>query len=334
MLRHRMSGSIKAIVYQAHGKPDEVLRLEAQKLPAPAADEALVRVLAAPINPADLNQIEGKYPIRAPLPATPGFEGAGIVEKIGESVKNLAPGTQVILPHDLGTWREACVVKADKLVAVPNEIEPEQAAMLKINPLTAWRMLHDFVALQPGDWVIQNAANSAAGRAAIVIARELGYRTVNVVRRAELIAELRAEGGDVVLLDNEDLRESVAEATDGAPIRLALNAVGGESALRLAKIVAPEATIVTYGAMSLRPLTLPNGLLIFKNLHFTGFWVNKWYEQAAPTERAETFARIFELAQRGLLETKVERAYSLGEFAGAVTRAGEGQRDGKVVFRM
>ena len=106
-----MSASIKAIVYHAHGKPEEVLRLEEQKLPAPAADEALVRLLAAPINPADLNQIEGKYPIRAPLPATPGFEGAGVVEKIGESVQSLAVGTQVILPHDVGTWREACVVK-------------------------------------------------------------------------------------------------------------------------------------------------------------------------------------------------------------------------------
>jgi len=329
-----MSRSIKAIVYQAHGKPEEVLRLEEQKLPVPAADEVLVRVLAAPINPADLNQIEGKYPIRAPLPATPGFEGAGVVDELGGSVQGLAVGTQVILPHDLGTWREACVVKADKLVAVPDAIKPEQAAMLKINPLTAWRMLHDFVVLKPGDWVIQNAANSAAGRAAIQISRELGYKTVNVVRRAELIEELHGEGGDVVLLDNEDLREAVAAATDGALIRLALNAVGGESALRLAKIVAPEATIVTYGAMSLRPLTLPNGLLIFKNLHFTGFWVNKWYEQATPTQRSEAFARIFELAQRGLLETKVERAYSLGEFAEAVPRASEGKRKGKIVFRM
>jgi trans-2-enoyl-CoA reductase len=329
-----MSGSIKAIVYQAHGKPEEVLRLEEQKLPAPAADEAVVRVLAAPINPADLNQIEGKYPIRAPLPATPGFEGAGIIEEVGSAVRGLTIGTQVILPHDLGTWREACVMKADKLVAVPDEIKPEQAAMLKINPLTAWRMLHDFVVLQPGDWVIQNAANSAAGRAAIQISRELGYKTVNVVRRAELIEELRAEGGDIVLLDNEDLREAVAAATDSTLIRLALNAVGGESALRLAKIVAPEATIVTYGAMSLRPLTLPNGLLIFKNLHFTGFWVNKWYEQATARQRSETFARIFELAHRGLLETKVERAYSLGEFAEAVARASEGKRGGKIVFRM
>jgi len=219
MESHRASGSTKAIVYHAHGKPAEVLRLEERELPSPAADEALVRLRAAPINPADLNAIEGKYPVRPMLPATPGFEGAGVVVEVGRAVKDLAVGTQVILPHDLGTWREACVVKAGKLVAVPNEIEPEQAAMLKINPITAWRMLHDFVRLEAGDWVIQNAANSAAGRAVIQIARELGFRTVNVVRRTELIEELRAEGGDVVLVDNEKLRDEVREATAGAAVQ-------------------------------------------------------------------------------------------------------------------
>lgn len=329
-----MSESIKAIVYRTHGKPEEVLHLEEKPRPRHARDEALVRLLAAPINPADLNQIEGKYPVRFPLPATPGFEGAGVIEAIGAEVKNRAAGTLVILPHDVGTWCEVAVVKADKLTVVPDGIKPEQAAMLKINPITAWRMLHDFVELHPGDWVIQNAANSAAGRAVIAICRELGFRTVNIVRRPELIDELRAEGGDVVLLDNDELREVVAEATDGAPIRLALNAVGGESALRLAKIVAPEATIVTFGAMSLQPLRIPNGLLIFKNLHFTGFWVNKWYKQATAAERAETFARIFDLAQRGLLETKIEHTYSLTDFREAIARAGHGQRAGKIVFRI
>jgi trans-2-enoyl-CoA reductase len=325
--------SIKAIVYQAHGKPEEVLRLEEQTLPPVAANEALVRMRAAPINPADLNAIEGKYPIRPELPATPGMEGAGVVEEVGAAVKDLAIGTQVLLPHNFGTWRQACVVPADKLVVVPNEIEPEQAAMLKINPLTAWRMLHDFVRLEPGDWVIQNAANSAAGRAAIAIARELGFRTVNVVRRAELIDELRTEGGDVVLVDHEKLRDEVKAATDGVAPRLALNAVGGENALRLANCLAPDATMVTYGAMSLQPLRIPNGLLIFKNLHFTGFWVNKWYDHATPAARRETFARLFELARLGLLRTKIERTYSLGEFSAAVARAGQSERAGKIVFK-
>jgi trans-2-enoyl-CoA reductase len=327
-----MKRSINAIVYHTHGKPAEVLQLVEEELPRPGDDDTLVSLRAAPINPADLNAIEGKYPVRPTLPATPGFEGAGVVEEVGAGVRDIAVGDLVILPHDLGTWREAAIVKADKLVVVPNDIAPEQAAMLKINPITAWRMLHDFVKLEKGDWVIQNAANSAAGCAVIQIARELGIRTVNVVRRSELIEELRAEGGDVVLLDNDELRDAVAAATERAPIRLGLNAVGGESALRLAKIVAPEATIVTFGAMSLKPLTLPNGLLIFKNLKFTGFWVNKWYERASAAERDETFERLIEFARRGLLQTKIERSYLLGDFRAAIERASEGKRAGKILF--
>src|SRR3984893_11522001 len=172
---------------------------------------------AAPINPADLNAIEGKYPGRRELPAVPGFEGAGVVVDLGADVKTVTIGALVILPHNVGTWREALAVKASELVAVPPEIEPVQAAMLKINPMTAWRLLHDYVDLKHGDWVIQNAANSAAGRAVIQIARELGFKSVNIVRRKELIEELRAEGGDVVLVDGEKLRDEVKSAVGGAP---------------------------------------------------------------------------------------------------------------------
>ena len=328
-----MSKSLKAAIYETHGIPAEVLRIVEQPWPEPAPDEVVVKMAAAPINPADLNAIEGKYPVRPTLPATPGMEGAGIVVEVGSAVRNLEVGALVILPHSLGTWREACAVAAEKLVVVPDGIEPVQAAMLKVNPVTAWRMLHDFVSLQAGDWVIQNAANSAAGRAVIQIARELGYKTVNIVRRAELVAELRADGGDVVLVDGENLRDEVAAHTERAPIRLALNAVGGESALRMAKTLAPEATIVTYGAMSLQPMCIPNGMLIFKNLRFTGFWVNKWYDGATAKQRADTFAPLFEMAQRGLLRAKVEKTYPLAEAKAAVAHASESKRSGKIVFR-
>src|SRR5476651_636774 len=204
-----MTKSFKAAIYETHGNPAEVLRIVDQPWPKPAPEEVIVKMAAAPINPADLNSIEGKYPVRPPLPATPGMEGAGIVVERGSAVRNLAVGTQVILPHGLGTWREAGAVAAEKLVSVPAGIEPIQAAMLKVNPITAWRMLHDFVSLPPGDWLIQNAANSAAGRAVIQISRELGWKTVNIVRRPELVAELQAEGSDVVLVDGENLREEV-----------------------------------------------------------------------------------------------------------------------------
>jgi mitochondrial enoyl-[acyl-carrier protein] reductase / trans-2-enoyl-CoA reductase len=291
-----------------------------------------VKMRAAPINPADLNQIEGKYPIRAELPATPGFEGAGVVVDLRANGANVAAGALVILPHNVGTWREAVVVKADELVVVPAGIEPVDAAMLKINPMTAWRLLHDYVDLEKGDWLIQNAANSAAGRAAIQIAHQLGYKTVNVVRRAELIAELRADGGDVVLVDGENLRDEVKAETSGAPIRLGLNAVGGDSALRLANCLAPGSTLVTYGAMSLQPLKIPNGLLIFKDLRFRGIWINKWYDNATIQERMDAFRLLFEMAKRGLLKTKVEKAYPLIEAKAAVTHAAQGKRSGKIIF--
>ena len=324
--------TINAAVYETHGNPADVLHIESRPWPTPAPGEVIVKMRAAPINPADLNQIEGKYPVRAELPATPGFEGAGIVVVVGADVKGLTSGALVILPHNVGTWRDAVAVKADELVVVPADIKPVHAAMLKINPMTAWRLLHDYVDLARGDWLIQNAANSAAGRAVIQIAHELGYKTVNVVRRSELIDELRADGGDIVLVDSENLRHEVAEAIGGRPIRLGLNAVGGESALRLANCLAPGSTLVTYGAMSLQPLKIPNGLLIFKDLRFRGIWINKWYDNATPAQRMEAFQHLFEMAKRGLLQTKVEKAYPLSEAKTAVAHAARGQRSGKIIF--
>ena len=324
--------TINAAVYDAHGNPAEVLQVRSEPWPICAPDEVIVAMRAAPINPADLNQIEGKYPIRFPLPATPGFEGAGVVVETGRETRGVSVDAHVILPHNLGTWREACAVKATELVVVPSEIDLVQAAMLKINPLTAWRLLHDYVELKAGEWVIQNAANSAAGRAVIQIARELGIKTVNVVRREELVEELRVQGGDVVLIDGEALRDDVKESTDGALIRLGLNAVGGDSALRLMNCLAPGGTLVTYGAMSLQPLKVPNGLLIFKDLRFRGIWINKWYDNASQTERMEAFDRIFDMAKRGLLHTNVEKSYSLSEIREAVERAAQPKRNGKIIF--
>ena len=327
-----MSRRLKAAIYETHGNPADVLRVVEQDWASPAANEVVVQMRAAPLNPADINSIEGKYPVRPPLPATPGMEGAGVVVELGANVRNLAIGNLVILPHNLGTWREACAVRADKLVAVPDGIEPAQAAMLKVNPITAWRMLHDFVKLEHGDWLIQNVANSGAGRAVTAIAKELGWKTVNVVRRAELIDELRSEGADVVVVDGESLRDEVKAQTGGAPIRLALNAAGGENAIRCAGCLAAGAVMVTYGAMSLKPLTIPNGMLIFKNLWFTGFWITKWYEASTPEQRSEMWSALFDLAKRGLLHTPIEARYSLDQAGEALEHAMRNRRGGKVIF--
>jgi len=327
-----MNKTIKVVVYERHGKPGDVLQFRTEAWPQPTADEVVVAMRAAPVNPADINAIEGKYPAKREVPATPGFEGAGVVVEVGANVSTITQGALVMLPHNIGTWREAVAVRANDLVAVPPEIDPAQAAMLKINPLTAWRLLHDYVDLARGNWLIQNAANSAAGRAVIAIGRELGFKTVNVVRRAELIDELRAEGGDVVLVDGEKLRDEVKMATGSAAIRLGLNSVGGDSALGLSNCLAFGGTLVSFGSMSMQPLKIPTGLLIFKDLRYRGIWINHWYDNATMAERMAAFNPLFDMAKRGLLKAKVEKVYAIDDAKAAVVHAAQPKRSGKIIF--
>jgi trans-2-enoyl-CoA reductase len=329
-----MPTNVSAIVIHEFGPPAEVVRVESVALPPLPSSGARVRVLAAPINPADLNVLEGKYPVRPELPGTPGMEGAGVVEEVGAEVRHVRKGDRVILPASAGSWREAVVIAdADRtLRVVPPEVSVEQAAMMRVNPATAWCMLHHFVDLSEGDFVIQNAANSAVGRLVIQIAKARQLRTINLVRRPELVEELRALGGDVALLDDDSVKDQLAAATGGAPVRLALNCVGGDSALRVANALASGGTHVTYGAMSRQPLRIPNGLLIFKDLRWRGFWITQWYRDATPAAEAEMFGELFTLAKQGLLHTPVEKIYPLAEAIAAVRHAAQSQRGGKILF--
>jgi trans-2-enoyl-CoA reductase len=324
---------IRAVVIHEHGEPQKVARIETLDLPAPGPGEVRVRLRFAPINPADLNVLEGKYPIRPTLPGTPGVEGVGVVEEIGTGVAGLATGAIVLLPHSVGTWREACNVRAADLVAVPEAVPLEQAAMLRINPATALLMLREFVRLQPGEWIIQNAANSAVGRCVIRLARHFGWRTANVVRRAELADELKSEGADVVLVDGEQLGADVKTATGGGTIRLALNAVGGDSAVRLGGALAPGGVVVTYGAMARQPLRIPNGLLIFQDIAWRGFWVSRWYRNAGASTAARVLAELCDLAASGVIATPVEAVYPLDEITAAIEHAQRSHRSGKILLR-
>jgi NADPH:quinone reductase-like Zn-dependent oxidoreductase len=322
---------VSAILIHEHGDPATVARLESLDLSPPGVGEARVRTLFSPINPADLNVLEGKYPIRPELPGVPGVEGVGVVENFGAEVTGLAPGQRVLLPHGYGCWREAGNVAARDLIPVPDDVPSEQAAMLKINPATALLMLREFVRLQPGDWVAQNAANSAVGRCVIQLAKHFGWRTLNIVRREELADELKAVGADAVLVDAEKL--DLAGAANGAPIKLGLNAVGGDSAIRVANALADQAVLVTYGAMARQPLRVPNGLLIFRDQAWRGFWVSRWYKNAAPEVRAALFRELFALTARGVLTTPIEATYPLEQIGAALAHASQAKRQGKILLR-
>ncbi len=232
---------MKQVLIDRYGTPWDVARCaDVADVGDPAADEVVFDVLAFPINPADMWFCKGSYRLKPPLPATPGAECVGRVAAVGAAVKHVKTGDLVInLQRE--NWAQRRKVKGDDTIPLPAGIDLKQAAMVRINPPTALLMLSDFVDLKPGDWVIQNVANSAVGRLLIVLARQRGLRTVNMVRRAPLADELKALGADVVVVDGDDLGQRVAKATGDAAIRLGVEALGGSATGRLADCIATDA---------------------------------------------------------------------------------------------
>lgn len=313
------------------GKADDVLSLDALEIGDPAPYDVRLEMLVASINPADLNIIEGAYGQLPDLPAVIGNEGVGRVAAVGGAVTSVRVG-DLVAPLDPGSWCSARIVPADRVIPLPADIDPQQAAMIVVNPPTAFAMLHDFTALAPGDWVVQNAANSGVGRCVIQIARVLGLRTLNVVRRPELIDELFALGADRVVTEETDLRREGRDLMGGAEARLALNAVGGASALNLANALAEGSPHVTYGAMSRQPLKIPNGLLIFRRLRFKGFWLRRWFQEKPAAEQREVFARLAEMIRTGALRVPLHAVHPLHDIHAALREAAAERRGGKVLL--
>ncbi|XP_072356967.1 enoyl-[acyl-carrier-protein] reductase, mitochondrial isoform X2 [Scyliorhinus torazame] len=240
------------------------------------------QMLAAPINPSDINMVQGTYPILPDLPAIGGNEGVGQVMDVGSKVTNLKPGDWVI-PSDagLGTWRTEAVGNMNGFIKVPKNIPLLCAATLGVNPCTAYRMLSDFETLKPGDSVIQNAANSGVGQATIQIAKAMGLKTINVIRNRpdlqQLTDSLISIGADYVITEEALRKPEMKELFKKVPRpRLALNGVGGKSATEILRHLEKGGTTVTYGGMAKQPITVPVSALIFNNVKIRGFWVTQW----------------------------------------------------------
>jgi NADPH:quinone reductase-like Zn-dependent oxidoreductase len=192
-------------------------------------------------------------------------------------------------------------------------------------------MLRNYVDLQPGDWVIQDAANSGVGTNLIGLARADGIRSVNVVRRESLIRPLEASGADVVVVDGEDLAEQVRDKTGGAPIKLAIDAIGGEIVMRLADCLAEGGTVVNYGLLSGRPCMLGAHHTIFKGITLTGFWLQKALTVMARPDLEKLYGDLAERVRTGALKVEVEKTYPIEEIKAALAHARREGRGGKIL---
>ena len=322
---------MKVVEFTAYGTPSEVTHLvEIDPSGPPADGEVVIHIEAFPINPADLLMIEGRYAVKPPLPARLGAESVARISAVGAGVTGLQVGDRVI---NMGreNWAQQKKVKAAEVIPVPGAADPLQLAMLKVNPPTALLMLRKYVDLSPGDWVIQNAANSGVGTCLIRLARAAGIKTVNVVRRESLIEPLKAMGADAVVIDGDDLGERVRAETGGAGARLGIDAVGGEAVTRLADCLEDGGTVVNYGLLSGRDCRMTGAQLIFRRHTLTGFWLVPWLQSMAPGEVGALYAELAGRMAEGELNVHVEAVYDMDDIKQALAHAGAEGRDGKVL---
>lgn len=342
----------KVLRYTEVGAPERVIQMCEEQFDASplAPQQVAIRFLLSPINPSDLNMIEGTYAIKPTLPAIGGNEGVAQVIACGDAVQHLAVG-DFVLPHSqqqCGTWRQHARINSNDLIKVPSHLPQHVLATISVNPCTAYRMLRDFVDLKRGDCVIQNGANSAVGQAVIQMCRHWGIQTINVIRKSPEFDQVKQHllglGATLVVSDEQLLQRGCVEvmAQQAVPRpRLALNCVGGKSATEIARLLLDSGHIVTYGGMSRKPLTLPTGTLIFQDICAHGFWLTRWYKQRYKCGSDLTSARhvmineIVELYDQGVL-SKADSGFEyfpLDQFTEAMQRYNKPHRNTKILLK-
>ena len=322
---------MKQILIDRYGPPEDVARCaDVPDVGAPGPGEVVFEVLAFPINPADVSFCKGTYRLKPALPATPGAECIGRVTAVGAGAAHVKPGDLVInLQRE--NWTQKRRVKGDDVIPVPAKMDLRQAAMLRINPPTALLLLTDIVALKPGDWVIQNVANSAVGRIVITLAQRRGLKTINVVRRDSLFAELKSLGADACVVDGPDIAEHVKAQTNGGAVRLALDAVSGRATSRLASCLADGGVVCNYGSMSGEDPVMARGALTSNGLKLVGFILGRFLATRSLAQIREIYADLGRQILDGTLSAPVERVYGIDEIRPALAHAQRGERAGKIL---
>ncbi len=319
---------MKRAIYREFGHPGKVLELVEEDSPALEPGQARIDVLRSPINPSDYIQVMGEYGVRPPLPATAGNEGVGRVTEVnGDGIE---VGQLVLLPIGDGAWRSELVGQISHLVPMP-EGDIDQLCMLMVNPATAHLLLTEFVDLQEGDWIIQSAANSAVGTYVVQLAKAKGINVCCVVRRQSAAPALEEAGAAAVIVDSPNLAKDVRQAT-GAKMKLALDAVAGETFGRLAETLEEGGVLVNYGAMSMQNAQIAAGSMIFRDITIKGFWLVHWFSKASKEERMKTYGALTQAVATGTLHAPIDKVFSLEEITEAVTYTMAGERTGKVLL--
>ncbi len=322
------------VSYSRNGDPDQVIELVEAPDPAPEAHEVLVELEAAPIHIADLKAIRGQLAFLPPGGGVPGFEGVGRIVQVGRQVSEWAVGERVILPLRYGAWQSLRAMDPAGLWRAPEGIAAEQLALVRVNLSTAYLLLEAFADLAPGDWVVQNAANSNVAGYVAQLAADRGLNLIDVVRREAAAADLRAAGRSHVLVADVTLSADIRRIA-GGPVRIAFDAIGGGATARLAATVADGGLVVCYGFLSEAAYQVDYHDLMFRDVRPVGFLTDRAFDSLTDLGRAQMSATLQAMLAKGRLDAQIAGVYAFDAVKDALSHAARtgAERQGKVILR-
>lgn len=333
---------MKAVRFQNTGEPADVLHVEELEVPRPKPGEVLVRMLASPVNPSDLMFVRGRYTTAPNCPATPGFEGVGVVESSGGGLRGrLFAGRRVaVLNRRGGNWAEYAVVPSSQIIPLSSSLSLEQAATFFVNPATAWVMTQEVLQVPRGAWLLQTAAGSELGRMIIRLGRHCGFRTFNVVRRQSVANELLGLGADHVHVMDESpdsstaLSASIREVISPDGVRFAIDSVGGATGSAVVNTLANNGRLLAFGTLSNQPLLFSPRVLMTTGSSVEGFWLGHFMDQKGLIFKLRLVRQLTRLIRNGVFASRIAAHRSLSEISNAVRDAGRDGSCGKVLLTL
>jgi NADPH:quinone reductase-like Zn-dependent oxidoreductase len=292
-------------------------------------------MIASPVNPSDLLVVKGRYGVLPKLPAIPGFEGVGIVDKVGGGlIGRLADGKRVTVINSAGgNWAEYAVIPARQARPVASDIPDEQVASFFVNPASVIAMIRHILKVPRGAWFLQSAAGSELGKMVIRYGQREGIRTINVVRRREAVEELKKLGGDVVITSEDGpIDAQVRTITGAAGVRYAIDPVGGETGTQVFQSLGEDARMLVYGVLSEEPIRIDARRMIGGKQVLEGFWLGRWMRERSIPSSLLLFREIAQLIREGVLSTEVGAKFPLESIREAAAEAERVGRKGKVLL--
>ena len=324
---------MRALVCKEYGPPESLV-IEEWDDPAAGEGEVLVDVAAAGINFPDILSIAGKYQVKTPTPFSPGNEAAGVVADVGEGVKRIKVGDEVIIATRGDAFAEKCVASEIMTIPLPQGLSLEQGAGYSVTYGTSYHALKQSAGLKAGETVLVLGAAGGVGITAVEIAKAMGARVIAAASTDEKLEFAQSAGADELVNYSEvPLKETVKELTDGKGVDVVYDPVGGELAEQAFRATAWQGRYLVIGFASGEIPSFAANIALLKEASIIGVWWGTWMAKN-PALQMQNFEELGALIAEGKLQPRVTESYALDDYADAFRAITERRARGKVILRM